>query len=210
MVNSRHIAVVGDRLFGKGADGLLKRCVSEAEVPNILTSCHNSTYGGHFSCRLTGQKILRAAYFWPTLFKDSHAYVKKCDVCQHYALNNLRMEMPLHVSLPLVHFEKWRIDHVGLVHPHSSKGMVYIVVATEYFTKWAEAKVVKTNTAAHAATFIYENIISRFGCPRILANDRGTYFLNSLIQEMTNQFQIDHRKNTPFHYKPKLVTSIGV
>jgi hypothetical protein len=62
--------------------------------------------GGYFSGQLTIQKILSACYFWPTLFKDAHYYVKQCDVCQRYARNDLRMEMPLHVSLPLVHFEK--------------------------------------------------------------------------------------------------------
>ena len=61
--------------------------------------------------------------------------------------------MPLHVSLPLVPFEKWVIDYVGEVHPHSSKGMAYIIVATEYLTKWAEDKAVKTKSAAHAANF---------------------------------------------------------
>ena len=68
----------------------------------------------------------------------------------------------------LVPFEKWEIDYVGPIHPHSSRGMVNIVVATEYLTKWAEAKAVKTDTAAYATTFIYENIITRFGCPKIL------------------------------------------
>jgi hypothetical protein len=76
------------------------------------------------------------------------------------------MEMPLPVLLPLIPFEKWGIDYVGEVHPQSSKGMKYIVVATEYLTKWAEAKAVKTDTAEHAVAFIYENIISRFGCQK--------------------------------------------
>jgi transposase InsO family protein len=77
--------------------------------------------------------------------------------------------------------------------------MAYIVVITEYLTKWVEGKVVKTDTAAHVATFMYENIISRFCCPKILVNDRGTHFLNSLIQEMTDRFQIDHRKTTLYY-----------
>ena len=96
------------------------------------------------------KKILQAGYFWPTLFKVAHDYVKKCDACQRYARNDLRMEMPLHVSLPLVPFEKWGIDYVDKVHPHSSKGMKYVIVATEYVTKWAEATAIKTNTAEHA------------------------------------------------------------
>ena len=107
--------------------------------------------------------------------------------------------MPLHISLPLVPFEKWGIDYVGPVHPNFSRGMVYIVVATEYLTKWAEAKGVKTDTAIHAATFMYENIISRFRCPKILVSNRGTHFVNELFEEMTSNFRINHRKTTPYH-----------
>ena len=66
-------------------------------------------------------------------------------------------------------------------------------------TMWAEAKVIKTNMGAYAATFMYENIMSRFGCRKILISDRGSHFLNSLIQEMMDIFQIDHRETTPYH-----------
>lgn len=59
--------------------------------------------------------------------------------------------------------------------------MAYIVVGTEYFTKWIEAKAVKTDTAEHVATFRYENIISRFRMPKILVSDRRTHLLNYLI-----------------------------
>ena len=112
--------MISNRLFRRGADGILRRCVSEAEVSDIITSCHDSACAGHFSGQLTGQKILRAGYFWPTLFKDLHAYVRKCDACQRYAQNDLRMEMPLHLSLPLVPFEKWGIGYVGPIRPNSS------------------------------------------------------------------------------------------
>lgn len=198
-VNSRHFVVLGNRLYRKGLDGVLRRCVMEEEVPSILSACHDSACGGHFSGQLTGQKILRAGYYWPSLFKDAHSYVRKCDSCQRFARNDLHMQLPLHVSLPLVPFEKWGIDYVGEIHPHSSRGMAYIVVATEYLTKWVEAKAVRTNDAKNAASFLFENIIARFGVPKILVSDRGTHFLNSIIEELTDRFQIDHRKTTPYH-----------
>ena len=191
--------MIGNRLSRRGVDTILKRYVSQVEVPDILEACHDSACGGHFSGQLTGQKILRASYFWPILFQDSHDYVSKCDAYKRYARNDLRTEMPLHISLPLVPFEKWGIDYVGEVHPHFSRRMAYIVIPTEYLTKWAEAKAVKTNTAAHAAAFMYENIITRFGVPKILVSDRGTHFLNNLILEMTQRFKINHRKTTPYH-----------
>ena len=163
-------------------DGILRRCVSKIEVPSILAVFHDSVCDGQFSGLLTGQKVLRADYFWPDLFKYAKEYIRKCDACQRYARNDLRIEMSLHVTLPLVSFEKWRIDYVGEVHPQSSKDMEDIVLATKYLTKWAESKAMKTNTTANAATFMYKNIISRFGCPNILVSDRRTHFLNETIQ----------------------------
>ncbi len=46
---------------------------------------------------------------------------------------------------------------------------------------------------------MYENIITRFGVPKILVSDKGTHFLNDLISEMTQRFKINHRKTTPYH-----------
>ena len=86
------------------------------------------------------------------------------------------MEMPLHVFLPLIHFVKWGIDYVREVHPNSSRGMAYIVVATEYLTKWAEAEAVKTNTTTYTVAFMYEDITYRVGCLKILVSDRGRHF----------------------------------
>lgn len=115
-MNNKHFAVIGNGLFRQGVDGIHWRCVIAVEVPPILEVCHDSACGGHFSRQLTGQKILKACYFWPTLPQDSHSYVKKCDAYKRYARNDLRLELPLHVSLPLVPFEKWEIDYVGEVH----------------------------------------------------------------------------------------------
>jgi hypothetical protein len=105
-INSRYYVVIGHRLFRRETNGLLRRCVSEVEMPSILAACHNNACRGHFYGQLTCQKIFRAFYFWSTLFKDAHDYVKRCDVCQRYAKNDLRMKMPLYVSLLLVPFEK--------------------------------------------------------------------------------------------------------
>ena len=80
-VNSTNFAIIANKLYQRGIDGILRQCVDYTEVPNILEACHDSAYRGHFSGRLTGQKILRAGYYWPTLFADAEAYAKKFDTC---------------------------------------------------------------------------------------------------------------------------------
>ena len=72
-------------------------------------------------------------------------------------------------------------------------------VSTEYVTKWAEALATKTYDAKIVAKFIYENIITRFGCPKELVSDHGTHFLNDIIEQLTNKFLIKHWKTTPYH-----------
>jgi transposase InsO family protein len=47
--------------------------------------------------------------------------------------------------------------------------------------------------------FLYENVVTRFGCPKILINDIGKHFLTKIIENMASLFQINHRKITPYH-----------
>ena len=52
-VNSRHYVIIAKRLYRRGLDGVLRRCVNEPEITEILVACHDSTCGGHFAGRLT-------------------------------------------------------------------------------------------------------------------------------------------------------------
>jgi hypothetical protein len=186
--------LIGGILYKQGRDGILRRCIYTNEIPMVLEGCHSDACGGHFTGDVSARKALLAGYWWPTMFKDAYQYARKCDSCQRVGKPTPSTAMPLVPLIALAPSEKWGIDFVGPIAPVTKHGRKrYILVDTNYATKWAEAMACKNNDAKTVARFLYENIISRFGCPKELISDRGTHFLNEAIAELTNKFLIKHR-----------------
>ena len=97
-------------------------------------------------------------------------------------------------------FEIWAIDFIGpFPIPTKRTGARYIINVVEYVTKWAEAEPVNTCSNEIDAKFIYENIITRFGCPLSLISDQGSHLINKTIKAPTDQFKIDHRRSTIYY-----------
>jgi len=95
-------------------------------------------------------------------------------------------------------FERWEIN---IMRPLSitREGNRYIVIAIDYFTRWSEAKVIKVANAETVITFIYEEIICRFGLSRVLQSDREIHFINKVIQKLIKRFRIRHNLFSPYH-----------
>ena len=75
----------------------------------------------------------------------------------------------------------------------------YIIIATYNLNRWEEAAPIKDCTVATVGKFLFENVVTRFGYPKILINDQGTHFVHKLIEELTDEFQIQHRRTIPYH-----------
>ena len=87
---------------------------------------------------------------------------------------------------------------VGPVNP-PSRGYIWILVATEYFTKWAEAVPLRKATRGVVANFIKENIIVRFGELHRIISDNGTLFVNSDVRKMLEFYQVKHHRSSPYY-----------
>jgi len=66
------------------------------------------------------------------------------------------------------------LDFIGQIYPSSLKGHRFVLVATDYFTKWTEGVPLKNMTHKEVIEFITEHIIHRFGIPQTLTIDQGT------------------------------------
>nr|GFA68608.1 reverse transcriptase domain-containing protein [Tanacetum cinerariifolium] len=63
-------------LFKICADQVIRWCVHGKEALDILEACHNGPTGGHHGANLTAKKIFDSDFFWPTIYKDAHEFVK--------------------------------------------------------------------------------------------------------------------------------------
>jgi len=69
-------------LYKKNHDGIWLRCLEKDDANHVLKEMHNGPASGQYGRETIAHKILRAGYYWPTVFRDSHAYARKCKVCQ--------------------------------------------------------------------------------------------------------------------------------
>ena len=87
---------------------------------------------------------------------------------------------------------------VGLVNP-PSRGYIWILVATKYFTKWAEAVPLRKAMGGAVANFIKENIIIRFRVPHRIISDNGMPFDNNDVRKMLEFYQVKHHCSSPYY-----------
>ena len=95
-------------------------------------------------------------------------------------------------------FEKWGMDIVGPINP-SSRQKKYIIVSTDYLTKWAEAKVVKVAIEDKVVEFLRENVFYKFGYPREIVTDPGAQFTSHLIENILRKHKFKHRTSIAYH-----------
>ena len=67
-------------------------------------------------------------------------------------------------------FAIWGIDLIGPM-PTTRPAFKYVVVAIDYFTKWAKAKLLATISSKKVQNFVWEAIIYRFGIPHEIISD---------------------------------------
>ena len=105
--------------------------------------------------------------------KKAPEYVRKCDKCQRFVLS---IHQPGGVLNPLSSpwpFAQWGLDIVG---PFSKAvgNKRYLLVSTDYFTKWVETEPLANIRVADVKRFVWRNIVTRFGIPRVLSQTTGS------------------------------------
>ena len=88
---------------------------------------------------------------------------------------------------------------IGQVYPPSSKNHKFILVATDYFTKWVEAIPLKNVTSKEMIEFVKEHIIYWFGIPQTITTDQGTMFTSDEFEDFSTGMGIKLLNFSPYY-----------
>eukprot|EP00253_Pinus_taeda_P028872 PITA_28872 len=132
------------------------------------------------------------------MFKDYINAVKSCRACQIFDRKTRIPPAPLQLVVVVGPFTKWHI-YFMTCDPTSAGGNGYIIVAVDYFTKWAEAMPTLNNSGKTAAIFFFNHVVSRFGVPQAIVTDHGSYFFNHMMVELATKLGLSHDSSTPYY-----------
>ena len=164
----------------------------------MFLEVHAGSLGGHLGPDKTLSR-LQPKYFWPRMAADVKEWTQACVACEQKKRPHANTKVPLK-SIPVSSrpFHKIGMDVVGPL-PTSNKGNKYLLVATDYLTKWPEAMALPDQTASTIAQAYLDLIVCRHGAPETLITDRGRNFTSKLMAELCKLTQTNKVFTTSFH-----------
>lgn len=75
----------------------------------------------------------------------------------------------------------------------------YILVATNYCTKWVEVVALRDNKEASTAKFLYDTIMCSYGCLVEIVSNQGVHFINKVIRLLISKHMISHKKSSIYY-----------
>ena len=161
----------------------------------VIDLAHNVPFAGHLGREKTTQRILRR-FYWPTLFRDVREYCQSCESCQLTGAKNRRVPM---IPLPVVGkpFQRIAMDVVGPL-PRTQSGNRFILVLSDYATRYPEAIPLRNVSAAKVAEALID-VFARHGIPEEILTDQGTNFTSTLLGELYALIGIKAIRTSPYH-----------
>lgn len=171
--------------------------VPEELRTTVLKAVHDSPFGGgHFSHAKTYNKLLER-WWWPNMYIDTKHWCASCTTCgvMRKASATAAPLQPIKVK------DVWEligIDIVGKL-PTTQNGHKFILVITEYASRYAFAFPMKEITTQAVAEKILKYIVLIHGAPARILTDQGSNFNSALANDFYRLFNIVKHSTTAYH-----------
>ena len=156
--------------------------VSQSIRRTLFDNVHSEPLAGHFGLEKTLDQ-LKQAYFWPGMRKDVSIWYQQCADCFCGRAPTTKLHRKLHNVIVREPLDIVSVDILSGL-PVTKDGYKYVLVLTDYFTKWTEAYPLKDAEAPTCIRVMYNSFCGRFGLPRQIHSDQGRNFESRLFQEL--------------------------
>ncbi|XP_057734624.1 uncharacterized protein LOC130950087 [Arachis stenosperma] len=164
-------AIIQGQLFRKGLNQPLLKCLHPDQTDYVLREVHEGCCGHHIGGKALARKLIRAGYYWPSMMADSKGFVRKCIKCQENANFHKAPASELSLLTSSRPFSQWGVDLLGPfpIGPGQVK------------------------------KFMWRQVITRFGIPKIVISDNGTQFTDKKFTEFLTGLGIRQKFSSVEH-----------
>ena len=179
-----------------------RRTWTQLVVPRVLREellqdLHAGVMGGHLGAEKTLGR-LRERFFWPGNTRDVTEWCRTCANCVTKKMPVPKQRAPLQTIKAGYPLQIVAVDITGPF-PESDNGNSYILVASDYFTRWTEAYAIPNQEATTVARKLVTELFCRFSPPEQLHSDQGRQFESELVHEVCKVLGISKSRTTPYH-----------
>jgi hypothetical protein len=178
---------------------LYRAVVPESLRKEVLHQFHDGVCGAHLGESKTYERIADTL-FWPLMYRDITKYVQSCPKCRARKTTFHHRDIPLlSIPYPSYPFEALGIDVLGPLPTTKIHKNKYVLVVTDYHTRWPIAMAMKNQRASTIAKFLVEQVFCQHGFPATLLSDRGSNFLSELMEAVLRVFHVKKLNTTSYH-----------
>ena len=161
--------------------------VDESERRRLISSVHNNLDGHHGIHRTVGM-LQAAGHQWPKMGRDVAEWIASCVVCQKNRPKGSEPSEARGTLRQYTLFAEVSIDFIGPL-PKDQVDNSYVCGITCGFSGFVEAFAVEAATAVVAAHCLV-SVFARYSAPQQVRSDRGTHFVNEIIEELLRVFKV--------------------
>ena len=163
----------------------------------VLAQLHDHPMSGHLGVRRTTKRI-QTRYYWYKMKNDIQFWIKTCIPCQAKDTHGRKPRAKLKQYVVGNRWERIATDICGPF-PKSNKNNKFILVVTDYFSKFTEAYAIPNMEAETVANKLVKEWVCRYGCPMQLHSDQGANYQSALFREVCKLLKIEQTRTTPYH-----------
>ena len=83
--------------------------------------------------------------------------------------------------------------------PIAVRQLKFLVIGIDFFTKWVKSEALATIMDKNIQSFVWKNIICRYGIPKVLVSDNGKQFDNIAFRDFCSELGIKNHYSSPAH-----------